>query len=292
MWFKLERLLSKEIEKYIIDWAEVSRIIEENKDYINEFGDDDSALSDCFYYFNNRGKYLVKLIQIFLENGFDVSANGGKNGSSCLHQLCWHVYDQYVLDAAELLLDAGADSTLDHYEDEHDEYGVLDSIDWRLGYWNIGEHDLEYAAEYFDIANIYEAYYLMIKRVQAHLDYHGIRAFRRTVGGTVYKVEEVIVHDTNKKDGTTRRSLVFHVDDMLLEARDCVEFIVNPYIKENAISIKDVTEGYKPIIGAKIKSLRYLDSVTARLSIDNGYKIVFKWENQRGNIVLEEPDNM
>ena len=58
--------------------------------------------------FYQRGEILVKAVKHFLENGYDVLAHEGRNGGLALGALCWASYDQYILDAAKVLLDAGA----------------------------------------------------------------------------------------------------------------------------------------------------------------------------------------
>ena len=60
-------------------------------------------MSDFMYDFS-RGDRLLKFVRLFLENGFDVNGNNGRNGALCLHELCWSTYDEYILQIAEVLL--------------------------------------------------------------------------------------------------------------------------------------------------------------------------------------------
>ncbi len=285
MYFKIERLLSNELYKKHIDWDKVQKIIEKNHECLNEIDDKecDSVLSECIGCFYKKGNDALRLVKLFIQNGFDPSLYGGKNGASCLHELCWSLYDQYVLDIAEIMLDGGANASIK--KDADDEKGVLNSIEWRLGYWSMG--DFHQDADYFDIANTYEAYYLMIERQQEGKDYHGIRAFRKSVGHTIEKVEEVVVPNQDRDNSEARRKILLYAGNTILEARDYVEFVVNPYANENIISSRDVSDEYDAIIGAKIRGLRYSNSSKAFLNFENGHKIIFEGEKDGCVITVE-----
>ncbi len=286
MLFKIERLLKDELGKKHIDFDAVQRIIEDNKDHINEYDSEgcECALSDCLDYFYNNGKSAVQLTKLFLDNGFDVTENDGKNGAACLHELCWSLYDQHVLEVAELLLNAGADPSINR--DDEDENGVMDSISWRLGYWCTAQWD-ENPSQTYDTANIYEAYELMIERRLENKKYQGIRAFRAASGLKVNRMEEITVPSSDKDDSSIRRCLLFYAEDKVLVASDSVEFIVDPYAKDNIFNCRDVTDEYKSIIGSRIKGLRYTDQLEAVLSFDNGHKICFERNEYDCKFVLK-----
>ena len=59
--YRIEDALEDELKKDHINWATVQRVIENNKRYINEFEDEDSALSDCYEYFDDNGKNALEL---------------------------------------------------------------------------------------------------------------------------------------------------------------------------------------------------------------------------------------
>jgi hypothetical protein len=54
--------------------------------------------------------------------------NNGRHGAEALKALCWSTYDKAILDAAKLLLDAGADPLCLDVEGND----VLYSINWKL----------------------------------------------------------------------------------------------------------------------------------------------------------------
>lgn len=101
--------------------------------------------------------------------------------------------------------------------------------------------------------------------------YSGIRAFRDCVGKTVSQVERI--KEKSLQGDQWRYSYLLRCEDMDLVAKDCVEFIINPYARETAIEIEDVSDEYREIIGAKIQGLRYFNSSLAKLNFDNGYAI-------------------
>lgn len=234
-------------------------------DEINAYDEkqEESVLSDLYYNYH-PGYVNVRLTELFIKHGFDVKANEGKNGESCLCALCWSSYDHYVLHVAELLFDAGARNR-DGYKkdaDEYDERGVLNSIEWKFGYWHTGN---------YDSANMFEAYYLLANRALKGKKYSGIRAFRDCIGKTVLKVERL--KEKSRQGDTIRVSYLLHCEDMRLVANDYVEFIVNPYAYEEAIEIEDVSMEFEKIIGTKVRGLRYFNSSLARLSFDNEYAL-------------------
>lgn len=274
----LENKLYKELNKRKINWDIVEKIIKENTEFINEFDGENCSLSECYHCFYQKGKEALKLTNLFLDNGFDLSANDGKNGASCLTGLCWSLHDQYILEIAELLLQRGADSTV--CIDDEDERGVLDSIDWRSGDWMTGE---------YENANLFEAYYELVDRAQKGKEYAGIRAFRNAVGSVVQSVEKIKYHRDMAKGNAIRTSyLLCCCDGKTVVASDFVEFMVNPYAKEDVIEVVDVTDQFNRIIGAKIKGLRFQSNSQARLNFDNGISLFVGGKAAFGNEELED----
>lgn len=73
-----------------IDWAVVESLIEALGENINDAIDDDvTILSELFWGIGSgKGDIVVKLTELFLKHGYDVSANDGLNGAACLYALC------------------------------------------------------------------------------------------------------------------------------------------------------------------------------------------------------------
>ena len=70
-------------------------------------------------------QYLCDVIRIILESGFDVTLDEGRYGAMALSHLIFCYTDEHVLDAAQLLLNAGADPRIAPYADEPRETTIM-----------------------------------------------------------------------------------------------------------------------------------------------------------------------
>lgn len=269
---ELKICIRKNIDSKCVDWTIIEEYISRLGENINDVIDEeDTFLSDLYPDVHN-GYNAVKLTELFLRYGYDVSANNGFNGAACLHRLCFSFYDHYILHIAELLIDAGADCTIDIYNDSDSDdelSGVLKTIEWKSGDWMTGA---------FYSANIFEAYCEMVNRKIQNKPYKGIRSFRDVVGKTVNKVLRLSYKDgkgaeylPNAFDGR----LVFITDDGALTAEPYIAYMVNPYYLDGDFITEDVSWFYKDIIGAKIKGLRFASDSFAAINFENGKSISF-----------------
>ncbi len=223
---------------------------------INNLIDDENTILSDLMLGLGRGDKAVKLVRLFLDNGFDVNANGGFNGFSCMYELCWSFYDYRVLHVAEMFIDAGTDCSHLHKYDEDDEAeGILDAISFKCCAWMTGD---------YDNANIYEAYYLMVERAGQGQEYRGIRAFDDAKGLGVTKVERIRKKDEALDDDDIGGGLILWCDKTPLVISSSVDCMINPYILEN-VKTEDVSDNYAEIIGKTVKSLLYKSSSCARL---------------------------
>ncbi len=280
---KLSIILSKELCKKSVDWDNVRSILQDNKDIINDYDEKDRecVLSDLYGYPGSCGANALRLTKLFLDVGFDVSANNGMNGGSCLDSICWRLYDKFILDIAELLLDSGADPHIDMDEEEDKDsplIGILNTIDWQLGNWTVGD---------CDYANMFEAYYLMAERALNGKEYRGIRAFRDSVGLEVEKIELIKKKHTRANGDEVRNGVLITCGGKILEIVDYVELMLNPYAYEDVVEVCDISDKYPEIIGAHIKGLRFQHSSQAKLSFDNGYYNLI-WNNSARERELSE----
>ncbi len=70
-------------------------------------------------------QYLCDVIRIILDAGFDVTLDEGRYGAMALSHLIFCYTDKHVLDAAQLLLNAGADPRIAPYADEPKETTIM-----------------------------------------------------------------------------------------------------------------------------------------------------------------------
>lgn len=258
-----------------VGWTTAECLIESLGENINDVkeviaGEPETILSDLYEYVDSgKGDIAVRLTELFLKHGYDVSANDNLNGAVCLDRLCWSFYDHYILHVAELLLNAGADPSIDLSDDGdfEENIGILNSISWKSGNWNTG---------YYDTANLFEAYYLMAERALEGKAYQGIRSFRDCVGKTVTRVEWLKGKDENQPHPCSfSESLVFWCEDMPLVVRNYIEFMVNPYYRESGLECMDISGEFQSIIGQKVRGLQYQTANYARMSFENGVSILF-----------------
>ena len=251
------------IYKYKIDWDICESYVKKLSPVINEQLDDECILSDFMYDFS-RGDRLLKFVRLFLENGFDVNGNNGRNGALCLHELCWSTYDEYILQIAEVLLDKGADSTLPYDENEESKAGVLNTIAAKMSYWTIGS---------CETANLFTAYYKMIERQQQNKVYHGIRAFREAVGLKITKVEKIAIDEDLFEDNMFE-GLIFWSGNTPIVVFKQPELYIYPQVLEETKKRVDVSDEFAQILGSKIKGLQYTCAHSARLNFDNGKTVM------------------
>jgi hypothetical protein len=259
--------LSHEFESDVVNWNTVSRFISGLGDAINEkFGEDDTLLSalspECDL--KRHGDRLAKLTKLFLDNGYDVNGNDGFNGGICLHGLCWADYRGDILEAAEMLLDAGADPDFSWESYEND--GVLSSINFKLSYWTEG---------YYSQANLFEAYRRMIAAAQGGHDYHGIRSYDCCLGKRITRIEKIAFSEEaarynagaveNYKD-----ALIVWCGSIPLVINQQVELFVDPHFSADAVAAADVSGSFPSAIGATIKNFTFIDSSMTGLDLSNG----------------------
>ncbi len=264
--------LSFFLEKKEVDWDGFERELRKIEN-INAFDEkyEETILGelvhcDCFY---KNGAMMLEMIKLFLKNGYDVTANGGRNGAIVLEQLCWSSYDRYIIDCAKVLLDAGA--PID-YESDDEDSGVLSSLGFKIsGAWG---PDATY-----DFANILEAYYAIVKAYEAQKNYSDIDSFHKCIGRTLDKVSyigDAAGLQTQKEVCEFQGSLVLWFGEYPLVISNYMDMVINPFlVRENKDNIFDVSSQLDKISGAKLNKIKYLDPITFYMEFDNGYRLLF-----------------
>lgn len=108
-------IIQKEINRKKVNWNLITEILKSISNNINDEVEDyretTSTLAYIIDFFEGNGESLVKIIELFLEYGFDPQQNNYNNGYSVLSNLPWTTGDHYMINAAKILLNAGAKST-------------------------------------------------------------------------------------------------------------------------------------------------------------------------------------
>ncbi len=265
-------IIDSEMNKDNPDWTVIEEQIIKMGDTINtlDYGDGDRTLLADIIWEHEDCKDLFELTKLFLKHGYDVKANGGKNGAMCLHNLCWFSRDHYLLQVSELLLEAGADISITADENDPPEHDVLYAIADKGSDWEIGS---------LEEANLYEAYYEQVENYSKGKPFKGIRGFEECIGGRIQKIEKLtfekkkIEEDVYLNDAFSG-SLLMWVDNKPLIISRFVDFRINPYTADEAVNRMDITDEFdEGIIGARVKEVQL---------IFNGYaRIILKKENEQ-----------
>lgn len=256
-----------------IDWANVKTLISSLGSNINDRCEEGAILSELYLNADadKQGQKLLEITRIFLSLGYDVHANDGMNGGECLRSLCWSSYDGFILETAELLLDAGADPNYSH-SDGAEKTCLLDDISWKLGYWQTGE----YLA-----ANLFEAYYRMIELAQSGEDYHGIRAGSTCIGKQINKIEKLSVPQQDA-DEKRREFYIVWCDNAPFIVSETAELYADPSVNRFEACREDLSDRYHDLIGSSVTDFLYMDSVSAQLVLDNGRSLVIIGDEMEG----------
>lgn len=269
-------------------WNSFDAVLSDIED-INILSDDkeDTILTEFLFGANffKAGQDMPIAVQHFLNAGYDVHANGGRNGVLALKDLCWTSYDKYILDAAKVLLDAGSPTTYipDRFIPGSNEGYVSSTIEWKLsGAWVV-DKDYEWA-------NILLAYLNVIETYNRQLDYHKINVYHDCIGKTLSSIQLGEDNAIMVPEGETRtfiHPLVFWFGSLPLIIRPFIDFWVDRANMPDPEAFPSVNEYFRCIIGSTLTRIQYLEQSICFLEFDNGYRILF-----RSTEVTEDDDTI
>ena len=223
-----------------------------------------------------RGFILADVVRHFLACGYDVSANDGLNGGLALHSLCFSSYDHYILEAAKVLMNAGAPVKYRASDDDSNEEpeGLLKSISWELsGAWMV---DKDYAW-----ANTLEAYYTMTEANIAGKDYNAIDNYFACIGKPLTAVSAISVGSKPAlyDEGAVSvysEPLILWFEDKPLVVSCYTDFVVNPvYADDKKNDLADVTAAFFSLIGTTLKEVQYIGTTICYFEFSNGNRLFF-----------------
>ena len=262
-----------------IDWDAFDSVLKDLED-INAYDEhyEETILSEFIMdgEFYKRGFILADVVRHFLACGYDVSANDGLNGGLALHSLCWSSYDHYVLEAAKVLMNAGAPVKYRTSDDDPNEEpeGLLGVISWKLsGVWMV---DKDYAW-----ANTLEAYYAMTEANIAGKDYNAIDNYFACIGKPLTAVSAINVGGKPAlyDEGTVSvysEPLILWFEDKPLVVSCYTDFVVNPvYADDKKNDLADVTTAFSSLIGTTLKEVQYIGTAICYFEFSNGKRLFF-----------------
>ena len=229
-------------------------------------------------------EYLVDVVRFFLENGYDVSGEGGRFGADALRGLCWSSCDKHILEAAKLLLDAGADP-LAPDEDGED---VLASIDWVSAGCIPVDEDLESEC-------LYQAYYDIVEGKIKGLNYNQIQWWDAAVGKQINRIiscapsMEKAVYTFSAGEHQYQNcfedDIILDCEGVMLAVTQYCHAYVNPNkVPQKPIEISDRMENLigKRIVEVKfslnraVKGRRQQHGSMVQIFLDDGSKLVVR----------------
>jgi hypothetical protein len=226
-------------------------------------------------------KFLPEIVRFFIENGYDISKDNNRFGGEALYALCWSSYDSAILDAAKILLDAGADPL---YITE-DQDTVLDVVNWKLSGCIPVDDSLELECLYTVLYDIMEA-------GSKGQDYSKIEWADKVIGRKIEKVfscastvkEALFAKEVNGKRYVNcfTSDIVVVCDGLCLRLTHYCHTYLNPYNLPTAMS--ELTPLFPSIIGEKITGIQFSTSLKEdsrrrrhgsllEIALSNGVKI-------------------
>ena len=234
---------------------------------------------------NLEGRFLPELVRFFLDNGYDVTRDNGAHGGKALKNLSWSSYDEYIIDAAKLLLHAGADP---EYKEEDDTV-----VEWM----EVKESAAACVDKDHSLENLF---YTMVEIMLAyieHREYDGIQYYAHAIGKQIMDVNLYFdaevrpsgLFEQTSDSGTIytncyHGSLVFDCEGLSLSIPDCTNIIIDPSAANDSVQKQSLTNSFNECIGAKIADIDFEHHDVERgatsysqavilIKLDNGHTI-------------------
>ena len=202
------------------------------------------------------GRYIPKIVKLFLENGYTVAGQNGRYGAMALYVLCYSSYDKYILDAAKMLLDAGTDPLCVLYDDET----PLSIVETEMSAAVAVEGSLEQECLFEVLRAVLEA------RIKGE-PYDGLQWNDAVIGKRVERIyscasaEEKAVYAVtigrHHYDNAFREDIILECEGVPLRITGACHAYVNPYHLPNETQRIDLGNVLNSIIGKRIKSFRF-----------------------------------
>lgn len=206
---------------------------------------------------SDAGLFMCQIIRFFLNHGFDVNKFDGCYGAQCLYALTLSTFDRSVIDAAKILLDAGAKNRSTSPDPAYDDQTPWSFMSIETSYQSTCEHN-------FHLSNIYEAVCQIYYAAEKGINYSGIDSYEIAIGRKVLKI---LAGNRGTQSTFRRLSLPeFHSDNCFTENLYFVynggalvttrygEFWTNTELPDDLI---DISDRFRSIIGSAIQEITY-----------------------------------
>ena len=245
-----------------VDWPQIDALLDAPDSGINDPYDEEHSLLAALLEaltlpFRSA---MPELVRRFLMHGFDVHAHDGFNGGTCLHALCRSSYNRYILPAAELLLDAGADPRFS-LPDDDDADGVPGSIDWKSGSWISGN---------MRAGNLLSAYYDMVGAALDGEDYHGIRDISDCFGKTLRRADSFPAGEPDQ------RVFVLWLDGLPVCINEYAEAFVSPVGSRNLYASCAGKTVFAELSGRVLTDSFFADQSTLKMCFSGGAMLTIR----------------
>ena len=204
----------------------------------------------------DAGRYMIQVIQYFLEHGFDVHKNNGRYGAQCLKTLVFF-QKRPVIEATKLLFHAGADDICTEAIQTENGYPSY-SLGAEINYQSICEKN-------YRISNTLEAAYQVYEAKKNHKPYDDIDSYEVAIGKQIKKVliekpkRGKALHDVILKNGRFGKcfytKIFFLFNDRMMIASPDVDFWTDKY--DPSIRMIDISSLFSEIIGSTIESVEF-----------------------------------
>lgn len=216
------------------------------------------------------GASMVRIVRFFLDHGFSVSADQGRRGAQCLAMLVVSTFDSAMLEAARLLLDAGAKNVI-----AYDGEKAIDAVGMEGSFQGCVAHDQP-------LANLYEAFYQMLLALDEGRPYQGVDDYTACYGKKIERVlatkpaEGSVFYDLALPSATHEncytQTLFFAYDGGYLISSQYADVWTDTVLPQG--EYVDVTERFRAITGSNIEQITFGYSELCEGAVSYGQPVV------------------
>ena len=231
----------------------------------------------------DAGTAMIEVIRFFLAHGFDVNRKEGRYGAQCIDALHLSSFDNSMIQAVKILLDAGA---RDVFGEGMSKESLLDGYITEQSYQDTCVHN-------HYLGNIYEAAYRVILAASEGRPYSDIETFETAIGKRILSVKSDAKEEpvfTTVSTETTQHENCFYCDLYLLFEEGFLvsekeaSYYVDTHLPEGQLI--DVSSSFSEVIGQVIEDITFSHNEIAKgltnygqpvttLHFSNGKKLSF-----------------